>query len=126
MNFGLRQRAIGEEQKRERLGRFEIVWIEPDDAREQRLRRRRPALSRAECERAAVLRRALAKLDDEPLGLGLITRRERGSGAPDFRRRRRLGSRRCPVEPAAARETQAAAARAGRSRGDLRGRRHNR
>ena len=47
VNFGLRQRALGEQQQGERLGGFEIVRVEPHDPLEQRLRRRRPGLRRA-------------------------------------------------------------------------------
>ncbi len=89
VNLGLGQRASGEQRQGEGLGRGQIVRVEPHDPRKQRLRRRRPALAGAKLvqqrEAAGVLRRALEKLDQEPLGCDGVARRQRGAGALDVR-----------------------------------------
>ena len=130
VKFGLRQRALGEQQKRQRLGHGQIVGIEPHDPLEQRLRRRRPVLASAkpvkQSERAAVLRRALQNLNEQPLGFDLVARRERRPGSADFGRRSGLRPRRRPVEPTAAILPQTVAARTGRRWIDRLGRRHAR
>ena len=130
VKFGFRQRASGEQRQGERLGRGQIVGIEPHDPRQKRLRRRGPALAAAQLvkqrEAADVLWRALEKLDQQPLGFDGVVRRQRGAAAADLRRRPWLGPRRRPVEPAAAVETQAAAAGARRGQVDGSGRRHDR
>ena len=107
VNFRLGEGAFREQQKRQRLGRIEIVGIEPHDAPEQRLRRRRLVLACAKLmqqrQTPDVLGRTLDKLDEFSFGFGGVSRGTSSAGAADFRRRARLRPRRRPVEAAAAR-----------------------
>ena len=105
--LGLGQRAPVEQRQRQRLRRRQIVRIEPHDPGQQRLRRRRAAFRCAKLaeqrERADILRRALENLDELPLGLRFVAGGKRRPLAAEIGGRLRLGPRRRPVKPTAAR-----------------------
>ena len=93
--FGFRQRALVEQEQRERLRRRQIVWIEPHHPSKQRLDRRWSPLRRAKLvkqrERATVRWRPLEQLDESPLCLRFVACRKRGARGTEVHCRSGLG-----------------------------------
>ena len=109
VTFGFGQHTDIEQQQRERLGRREIVGIQPHDPRKQRLHGLRSILRSAQLieqrERAHVLWRAFKKLDDPLLGLAFVVGREERAYTAKVQGPQRLRPTHRPVKFTAARLT---------------------
>ena len=112
--LGLGQRALAEQQKRQRLRRRQMIGIESHDPLQERLGRAPVALRGANVgeqrQRADVQRRALEEIDEQPLRLLDASRRSRRARALDVRLGRRLRPGRRRVERATAIAPKPAAA----------------
>ena len=120
VDLGLRQRALGEQQRGQDLRGDKIVGIEPHDAREQGLRRRRRVLGAADLiqqpQRVQMAGKPFQKLDQDPRGFNAVAGAQRGDRAVEFEDCRPRFRRR-PVRRATAIAAQPAAAGARRRRG---------